>query len=119
MSCPSNRAQSNVGKSLRVPMSGRYSISTCIKEAKPQARITMDIIAPKVHVPERRSRMGGFARSIKDALGGKQCINIDSKGNANFVALMGTLQIISMQHVYAFRATVLAPEPKNQTEARG
>eukprot|EP00961_Rhodomonas_salina_P168476 2270908-Rhodomonas_salina.1 len=47
-----------------------------------------------------------------------QQIKIDTTGNTNFVALMGALQVISMQRAYAFRSTVQAPEQKNQTEAR-
>eukprot|EP00961_Rhodomonas_salina_P092265 1241584-Rhodomonas_salina.2 len=35
-------------------------------------------------------------------------------GNNNFVVLMCTLQVVLMQHNYAFSASVLSPEPKTQ-----
>eukprot|EP00961_Rhodomonas_salina_P242976 3282701-Rhodomonas_salina.1 len=31
---------------------------------------------------------------------------------------MGTLQVITMQQSYAFRSTVMTPEPKTQRESR-
>eukprot|EP00961_Rhodomonas_salina_P001746 24110-Rhodomonas_salina.1 len=52
----------NVGKFIKVPMSGRYSICTAIKEAIPTARITMDIITPPLSEPPRRSLVAAFAR---------------------------------------------------------
>eukprot|EP00961_Rhodomonas_salina_P205409 2772727-Rhodomonas_salina.1 len=102
-------------------MSGRYSISTAVKEAVPTARVMMDIIALPTPPPVRRSRIAHYARSVLSLLmknTTRQRIKIDTTGNTNFVALMGALQVISMQRAYAFRSTVQAPEPKNQTEAR-
>eukprot|EP00961_Rhodomonas_salina_P000476 6549-Rhodomonas_salina.1 len=79
----------------------------------------MDILAPHVPPPPRRSQMAAFAQSVTGVFSNKQRqrIQINSTGNSNFVALMGTLQVLSMQHDYSFKSTVLSPEPRNQTEA--
>eukprot|EP00961_Rhodomonas_salina_P058383 784609-Rhodomonas_salina.1 len=83
----------------------------------------MDIITPPMPQPARRSKLAALARSVSgivtknDTL---QRIKIDNtcKGNTNFVALMGTLQVIAMQRAYVFKSTIQTPEPKNQTEVR-
>eukprot|EP00961_Rhodomonas_salina_P034440 463829-Rhodomonas_salina.1 len=76
-----------------VPMSGRYSMCTVIKESMPSARIVMDIIKPNATMP-RRSRVTAMALSAMSMFvpANRQCIKIDSTGTDNFVALMGTLQ---------------------------
>eukprot|EP00961_Rhodomonas_salina_P074401 999398-Rhodomonas_salina.1 len=102
-------------------MSGCYSIRTAIGESVPSARIVMDIINPQVKKPQLSS-LASAARSaismFTPQATNQQCIKINCTGNDNFVALMGTLQVIAMQQSYAFRASVLAPEPKTQREAR-
>eukprot|EP00961_Rhodomonas_salina_P018246 245316-Rhodomonas_salina.1 len=113
--------QKHIGHSIRVPMSGRYSIHTAIKESIPTARVVMDIIDPPAAPLPRRFRLAAFARSASSVFlqqSTRQRIKIDSKGNNNFVALMGTLQVLAMQCDYAFKATLLSPEPKHQHEAR-
>eukprot|EP00961_Rhodomonas_salina_P046307 621532-Rhodomonas_salina.1 len=59
----------------------------------PSARIVMDIVKPNATMP-RRSRVAAMARSAMSmfAPANRQRIKIDSTGNDNFVALMGTLQ---------------------------
>eukprot|EP00961_Rhodomonas_salina_P117242 1578170-Rhodomonas_salina.1 len=117
----SSPKKGEVCSSLRVPMSGRYLIRTAVKEAVPTARVMMDIISPPTPPPVLQSRIAHYALSVSSLLMKNtmlQRIKIDTTGNTNFVALMGALQVISMQRAYAFRSTVQAPEPKNQTEAR-
>eukprot|EP00961_Rhodomonas_salina_P276953 3742738-Rhodomonas_salina.1 len=76
-----------------VLMSGRYLMCTAIKESMPSARIVMDILKPDATMP-RRSRVTAMARSAMSMFlpANRQRIKIDSTGNDNFVALMGTLQ---------------------------
>eukprot|EP00961_Rhodomonas_salina_P176439 2377986-Rhodomonas_salina.1 len=76
-------------------MTGRYSIRTAIKESIPSACITMDILEQPIPDPPRRSRVAVFACVVSNLILGRtthQRIKIDSSGNNNFVALMGTLQ---------------------------
>eukprot|EP00961_Rhodomonas_salina_P072333 971632-Rhodomonas_salina.1 len=48
----------------------------------------------------------------------KQRLQMNTKGNTNFVALMGAMQVVSMANAFWFKAAVLSPEPKTQHEAR-
>eukprot|EP00961_Rhodomonas_salina_P251389 3398926-Rhodomonas_salina.1 len=59
----------------------------------PSARIVMDIVKPNATMP-RCSRVTAMARSAMSMFAptNRQHIKIDSTGNDNFVALMGTLQ---------------------------
>eukprot|EP00961_Rhodomonas_salina_P213098 2877946-Rhodomonas_salina.4 len=104
-------------------MTGCYLMRTAIKESMPSARIMMerimmDIIKPDAPMP-RSSRVAAIARSAMSMFvpANRQCIKINTTGNDNFVALMGTLQVIAMQQSYAFQSTVMAPEPKTQSWA--
>eukprot|EP00961_Rhodomonas_salina_P115525 1555032-Rhodomonas_salina.2 len=104
-------------------MSGRYSMCTAVKDAVPTARVVMDIIAPPMPQPARRSNLAALARSVsglvmRNEMRQRIKINNTCKGNTNFIALMGTLQLIAMQRAYTFKSTIQAPEPNNQTEAR-
>eukprot|EP00961_Rhodomonas_salina_P175645 2368587-Rhodomonas_salina.1 len=112
-------------------MSGRHSIHTVIKEAIPGAVIVSDILLPPAFVPPvRRSAIAKVARTVIDLIKGnlksrmpgngvtaKQRLQINTKGNTNFVALMGAMQVVSMANAFGFKAAVLSPEPKTQHEA--
>eukprot|EP00961_Rhodomonas_salina_P268610 3629976-Rhodomonas_salina.1 len=61
ISCPK---KGEIGSSLCIPMSGRYSIRTAVKDTVPTARVVMDIIAPPTPQPARRSNLAALARSV-------------------------------------------------------
>eukprot|EP00961_Rhodomonas_salina_P127759 1722481-Rhodomonas_salina.2 len=104
-----------------IPMSSKYSIRSAIKESNQAIRVVMDIITPHMKPAPKRSKMAAVDRTMIDAIQGnmKLHIQINDSCNQDFVAMMGALQVISMQKIYSFKATVLSPEPKTQHEARG
>eukprot|EP00961_Rhodomonas_salina_P206417 2786484-Rhodomonas_salina.1 len=72
----------------------------------------MDIINPPIKKPQC-SRIASAAQSAISMFtpANQQLIKINCTGNDDFVALMGTLQVIALQQSYVFRALVLPPEP--------
>eukprot|EP00961_Rhodomonas_salina_P243034 3283834-Rhodomonas_salina.1 len=105
---------------MHIPMTGQWSMSRAIKEAKPDAVRVCDIVKQQHFQPARRSRVAAFARKCVDAAVGstRQRIQIDPNHKSPLGAFIAITQLISMQTRYGFTSTVLAPEQKNQTEAR-
>mmetsp|Transcript_49639 Transcript_49639/g.101360 ORF Transcript_49639/g.101360 Transcript_49639/m.101360 type:complete len:638 (-) Transcript_49639:44-1957(-) len=109
-----------IGQTVKVPMTGPYSIRRAIKEAKPTAVLVGDLIKP-APLPPCRSRLSAWARTCIDTVAGrKQRLQVDTSVGKKtaFVAFMGLMQVIQMQAEYAFTSISLSPEPKTQTEAR-
>jgi hypothetical protein len=111
-----------IGQSLKVAMSGKYSIRQAIEESHPTARLVKDLIRPPMSHKQRHSAVGKFARTVLDAVTGRQRQRIqinERRGPMHAVAAyLGLCQLLNLQHTYSYKAAFLSPEPKTQFEAR-
>ena len=107
-----------IGKSILVPMSGKYSMRIALQEALPTAVIVSNIIKPPPS-QIRNSHLAKLAQSVISNALGRNRIQIDNKYSSHvFVAFTGITQAVYMHQSLGLQAVSLSPEPKLQADAR-
>ena len=109
----------DIGHSIKVPISGRSSIRSVIKEARPDAKAVNDIIRPAPK-PRQRFKASAVARACMTVITGttKQRLQTSMRNECTFVAFTGLMQMIAMQQRYCFKSVLQTPEHKTQFESR-
>ena len=119
--------EKQIGQTLKVPISGQYSIRQAIKEAHPSANVMKDILLPSIRTTSNTTRSRTTRLATRVTKLAKFCLGFDNHtsrirmdGNSQhcFLAFTALTQLIGMQKQYGFKAAYLPPEPKTQNEAR-